>query len=207
MRTDQHILASIRAFEAKQFDEALMNACIAIDATARLTYPKIRKVGKRYTLLLRDHYWLLEAMLGGGINLEETRFENAPLPAKPSPDLADIVYEVFRCSHTHGDEVPAEFSVRPVPPGGKASWEFGPNECHMPDAIVWALLSLVVLARVHSGWSTLDGAHFSLNGEKFLIQEWWGREHDFKAVALTHNPVRVKFAELHRLLPPHRRHS
>lgn len=199
MRVDQHLLAAIRAFECGRADEALMNACIAVDATARDSYPSIHKVGKRYRRLIRDFYWLLEPMLGG-INLVETRFENAPLPKNASPDLADIVYEVFRCSHAHGSEVPAAFSLLPVQPGGNATWKFGPDEWHMPDCVVWALIAVVVLARVHSGWPTLAGAHFSLNGERFLIHEWWGREADFRAIAAKHNTVRVRLEKMHRLL-------
>jgi len=59
---------------ADRFDSALMNACIAIDPTSRKLYPKV-KVGQRFVQCLRDYYWLLEPMLGAGMNLVETRFE------------------------------------------------------------------------------------------------------------------------------------
>jgi hypothetical protein len=50
-------------------------------------------------------------MIGAGLNLVDTRFSNIKWRKIASPDFAEIIYEVFRCSHAHGDEVPPSFSV------------------------------------------------------------------------------------------------
>lgn len=93
--------------------QRLLHACCAIDATAKRLYPNSTRIGVRYVNCLRRYYWLLEPMMGAGINLIETRFANVPLPKTPTPDFAEVIYHIFRCGHAHGDEIPAAFSVLP----------------------------------------------------------------------------------------------
>jgi hypothetical protein len=89
-------------------------------------------------------------MMGAGLNLVETRFTNIKLRNTASPDLAEIIYEIFRCSHAHGDEVPPNFSVLPSQGGFGSVWGLGYGELHMPDRVVWALLAVSVFSKVNS---------------------------------------------------------
>lgn len=185
-----------------KFDAALLHACIAIDATSKLLYPKQKAVGKRYTQCIRDYYWLVEPMLGAGINLEETVFRNVKLPKTDAPDFAEIVYEVFRCGHVHGDEVPESFAVLPSKGHWNSNWMVGKNTLRFPDRVVWALLSISIFARVNERqkvWSI--GAYvLSLGDTEFPVEHWWGREDDVRPIAREHNQVRVKMEELQRML-------
>src|SRR5205807_1314709 len=79
-------------------DAALMHACIAIDATAKRMPGAFTGVGNRYRTCLRNYYWVLEPMLGAGLNLVDTRFKNIELKGNVSPDFADLIHEVFRCN-------------------------------------------------------------------------------------------------------------
>ena len=123
-------------------------------------------------------------MVGAGLNLEETRFNNLNLKV-PNPDFADVIYEVFRCNHAHGDEVPVEYELIKTSGGFGSEWELGHNVLRIPDRMLWALTSLAILSRVNERETPIGGdAYFSLGDEKFLVDDWWGREADFRPIAV-----------------------
>ncbi|MFB3082936.1 MAG: hypothetical protein ACE1Z4_05700, partial [Gammaproteobacteria bacterium] len=142
MRLPQHVICAIDDATQGKFDSALLHACITIDATSKQLAPYEKRLGVRYVQCLRDYYWLLEPMIGAGLNLVETKFSNIQLRNTATPDLAEIIYEIFRCSHAHGDEVPPEFSVRQSQGNFYSQWGLAKGELHMPDRVVWALLSV-----------------------------------------------------------------
>jgi hypothetical protein len=199
MKLSRQVLCAIDDAVAKKFDAALLHACIAIDATSKRLYPSSTKVGERYVNCLRHYYWLLEPMIGAGLNLVETQFTNLQLRKHKSPDLADVIYEIFRCSHAHGDEVPNAFSILPSEGGFHSRWLLGNGELHMPDRVIWALLSVAVLSQVNRSETTTGNYYLSLGAERFTISEWWGREHDFRIIADRYNKVRVRMDGLERL--------
>jgi hypothetical protein len=202
MKLSQQVLYAIDDAEMRKFDAALLHACIAIDTTSKRLYPSETKVGRRFVTCLRDYYWIVEPMIGAGLNLVETRFTNVHLRNNHSPDLADIIYEIFRCGHAHGDEVPAQFSVRPTTGGFNSDWLLGPGEIHMPDRVVWALLSVAVFSKVNRSEKSSGAYYLSLGDDRFPVCDWWGREDDFRPVANRYNQTRVKLDKLDRLGKP-----
>lgn len=138
-------------------------------------------------------------MLCAGINLETTRFSNISLKKKEAPDFAEFIYEIFRCCNAHGVSVPERFSVLPTNGTHNSDWLLGPEELHMPDRVIWVLLGVVVFSKVNSDKKIKDGYYLSLGGERFTINEWWGREVDFRSIANRFNQVRVGIERLDRL--------
>ena len=201
MKLCRHVLHAIEDADAAKFDSALLHACIAIDATAKRLLPTESQVRRRFVQSLRDYYWIVEPMVGAGINLVDTKFSNVKLRSTSSPDLADIVYEIFRCSHAHGDEVPPEFSVIATQGGFNSLWGLADGQLHMPDRIVWALLAVTVFCKANRDQKTTGKYFLSLGEERFLIRDWWGREDDFREIAARYNRVRVKLDELNRFAP------
>lgn len=195
MRVSKHVLHSIDDHGAGNFDAAILHACIAVDATARRLFPAIKQVGKRYVSCLRHYYWIVEPMIGPGLNLNETRFSNVPLRNNLNPDLAEIIYEVLRCSHAHGDDVPLRFKCTESE-GDKSHWFLADGELHMPDRVVWALLAVAVFSKVNAGERTTGDQWLSLGDYRFQIAEWWGREDAFRAFAEQSNKTRVKLEGL-----------
>jgi hypothetical protein len=198
----KQVLCAIDDAVAGKFDAALLHACFAIDGVSKRIFPNSTKVGVRYANTLRRYYWILEPMMGAGINLEDSKFTNIVLRNNTSPDFADIVYEILRCSHAHCDEVPENFSVLPSAGPFYSEWQFGLGELHMPDRVIWALLAVAVLSYVSKGQATTGTYYLSLGDEKFPLKEWWGREDDFRPIAAKYNKTRVKFDGLDRLQSP-----
>jgi hypothetical protein len=67
---------AIDAFEKGNRDSAMMHACIALDATARRYFNRNASRKSDYKALVREFIWCLHMMMGGGIDLEKTRFTN-----------------------------------------------------------------------------------------------------------------------------------
>lgn len=195
MRISRQVLCSIDDAEAQKFDSALLHACIAIDSTSKRLFPNEGDVGRRYVHCLRQYYWIVEPMIGGGLNLDETIFSNINIRKKPSPDIADVIYTIFRCAHAHGDEIPDEFML--IPSIGDASqWIIGKNRLNMPDRVIWALLAVVVFSKVNANQKSQGDYFLSLGEDRFLLRDWWGREDDFRFFASRYNQVRVRFDKL-----------
>jgi hypothetical protein len=81
-----------------------------------------------------------------------------------------------------------------------SEWLFGPNELHIPDRIIWALLAISVFAKVNKNQNTNSEHYLSLGNEIFPIRDWWGREDDFRLIADRCNRVKIKIERLDRLL-------
>ena len=200
MKLTDQVLYGVEDASGGRYDAGLLHACITIDTTAQRLFPKFRRVGARYIACLRRYYWLLEPMIGSGVNLVETKFSNVVLSRTARPDLAEIIYEIFRCSHAHGAEIPPQYSINMVTP----EWLIAKSELHMPDTVVWALLAVAVLSKVNAGEHSAGEHYLSLCGDKFPVREWWGREDDFRPIADGHNKVRVKLEGLEHcpVFPP-----
>ena len=201
MKLQQEVFCAIDDMVAGKFDSALLHACITIDTTARRMYPRENRVGVRYVSCLREFYWLIEPTFGGGINFVDTKFKNIQLKKNNSPDLAQIIYEIFRCSHAHGDEVPEAYSVCKSTGGFGSEMILAHNELHLPDRIVWSLLFVAVMAKVNHQERKAEPYYLSLGDERFTINDWWGREDDFRPIASRYNQVRVTMEGLDRFPP------
>lgn len=192
MRLSKHVLYAIDDAEVGKMDAALMHACCAIDATAKKLYPS-EKVRTRYVQCLRKYYWIIEPMIGAGINLEETIFPNVKLERVKSPDMAEIIYEKYRCYHAHGDEIPASYMLVNPPGPNQSEWIIGRDQMNVPDRIIWALLAVTVFSNVNASERSKGDYFLTLGEDRFVIRDWWGREDDFRPIATRYNQVRVKF--------------
>jgi len=199
MKLSRQVLYAIDDASNGKFDAALLHACIAVDTTSKRLYPSEKKVGLRYVACLRNYYWIVEPMIGAGINLVETRFKNITLKNNKSPDLADIIFKIFRCGHAHGDDVSDSYSfIYTVGPFNSA-WAFGHGELHMPDRIIWALLAIAVFSKVNALEKSSGDYYLALGNDRFPLRDWWGREDDFRPIADRYNQTRVKLDQLDRL--------
>jgi hypothetical protein len=191
MNVGEHVVCAIDDYEVGKVNSALLHACIAVDGTSCKLSSGKQDNRKRYVACLRQYYWLLEPMIGAGLNLVETRFTNVPLPNNSSPDLAEIVYEEFRCNHAHGSDHPPGHSLVTSIGTHASHWLLGDGHLHMPDRVVFALLGVAVFSRVNRDQQVPDTYYLSLGSDRFPLNEWWGREDDFRPVADRYNQVRV----------------
>lgn len=207
MKLEDYVLKAIDDYESGKLDFALMNSCIAIDATARNLFKKDKATRKDYKDCIRNYYWIIEPMIGDGLNLEETRWDNLNVDDGygkriEHPDLADIVYHIFRCNHAHGNPVPEGYKLLPVA-DGYSRWVIVGDTLYMPERLLWALLAVSVFSKANLGIQTTENYKLTWGAETlgipihdFVIQDWWGREDDFRKFMERQKHIRVKLQGL-----------
>ena len=164
-------------------DAAMLHACNAIDGTAAKLYPADGS-NARFTRLLRENYGILGPMGMPGVALSETAFPvkvQRPKAAGGKPDLADVIYGIHRCTHGHGDELPAGFELLPDAAGPARLTRFMVEQgrIRLSDRIIFGLLGVAVLSPVNVGQSVPDSYFLSFGVRRLVINEWWGRrEHN-----------------------------
>jgi hypothetical protein len=193
MTIADQVRCSIDDYEnGTKFESALLHATTAIDGTAT----KLFGAGQNranYIRCLREYYWLIEPMLGGGINLDQTVFNWGRLLEKtPNPDIAELIYVAFRCTHAHGDKQPTQFDFIKCAGTGLVMFKLADGKISLPDTLIFALLSVAVFSKVNCDQKILGDYHFTLGGETFIINEWWGREDDFRAIAAKNTKQRIE---------------
>lgn len=184
-----------------------MNACIALDATARNLFQVDQAGAKNYKKCVRQYYWIIEPMIGSGLNLEETIWENLKISdgnGNPivTPDFADIIYHIFRCNHAHGREVPANYKLLPSK-DGCSHWTISNDMIYMPDRVLWALLAVSIFCEANAEIRTESGHYLTWGSEQlgigtytFPISESWGQEGKFREFLSKHEIIRVKLDKL-----------
>jgi hypothetical protein len=200
MRVGESIRLAIKDFCAGERESAVLHACNAVDGTGAKAHPGMGS-RRRFVTLLRTHYWLLEPMVLPGINLDETRFDNITLSRGRTPELAEIVYEVFRCGHAHGEAISDRFGFVASVGGADTRLVLGHERLHLPDRLTFGLVAVAVLHPSNAAERVPDGYFFSLADEVFPINEWWARVEDFRAVAGRHTNFRLTLHDLDGLSP------
>ncbi len=205
MKLEKHVLKAIEAHDRGSTDEALMHAAVAIDGTARKLFGKAG--ANIYKDCIRKYYWIVERFVGEGLNLVETKWTHLKLVngnGKPilEPDLADIIYHIFRCNDVHATEIPIKFEILPKK-NNHHIWhiDIANSGVRMPEAIIWALLAISVFSKVNSDIKT-DGEHWLSWGSdqigytRFTIKEYWGKEKELDDFFLNKPTVRIKIDKL-----------
>jgi len=179
---------AIDDWEQGDLDAAMLHACNAVDGTAKKLYPTLGS-NARFTRLLRENYDILGPMGAPGVDLDASRFPvkvPRPSPGGGGPDLADIIYGVHRCAHSHGDELPDGFELLPDAAGPPRITRMlvENGRVRLSDRIVFGLLAVAVLSPVNVGQAVPDGYRLTFGANAVLpINEWWGRAIDFASIA------------------------
>ena len=178
-------------------ESAMLHACNAVDGTAKKMYPNLG-VGDRFRKLLRDNYTGILEPMAPGVNLEKTVFPISISGASGPgghPDVADILYKIHRCSHGHGDAIPAGYELIPdtttEPPRTTMEPGLGANGegmLRLSDRIMYGMAAVALLTPVNVGQVLQGSVHLTWTSiasdiHVRLDNGWWGRAADFAAIA------------------------
>ncbi len=177
MKTSDHIKNSLDAADRKELDQALLFVCLAVDGTAKKTYPSITKVGERFRKFINDNLDIIELMFGG-LNLQETIFPFSDSKGNIGISFADIIYEKFRCNLAHGDELPEGYgvSVQIAEHHQQFVMDFTNQSMTLPQSAIYALGLACVLAPANSDQKIGSNLyHYRDTINIFSIDRWWGK--------------------------------
>ena len=188
MNVGNSIRKAIDDWEHGELESAMLHACNAVDGTAKKLYPALGS-NERFTRLLRENYGILGPMGAPGINLVETRFPvtvQRPRAAGGTPDIADVIYGIHRCTHGHGDELPSGFELiqDAAGPSRLTHMSIERGKVRLSDRMIFGLLAVAVLSPVNQDQHAPAGYHLTFGESTRLdINDWWGRASDFPAIA------------------------
>ena len=194
MKTSDHIKNSLDACDSRELDKAMLFACLAIDGTAKRMYPDIERVGERYRKFITDHIDIIELMFGG-INLKETVFPFKKNKSKVGIKFEDIVYEKFRCSLAHGDELPDGFEITIKLAEGIQQFKIDIEHQTMtlPESVIYALGLACVLAPVNAEQKIGNNLyHYRDPINMYVVDRWWGKIECARQIMDFENQGRVK---------------
>jgi hypothetical protein len=196
MNVGDSIRLAIDDWMRDEFDAAMLHACNAVDGTASKRYSQNAN-NVRFTRLIRENYSIFGPMGAPGIDFEATRWPvSLPHPKAPGggADIADIIYGVHRCSHGHGDELPDGFELLAdaAGPHRHTRMQIKRGKVQLSDRVIFGLLAIAVMAPENADQRVPDGYHLTFAGERFPINDWWGRAVDFEAVVARESLPRVK---------------
>lgn len=196
MKVGDSVRIAIDDWEKGELESAMLHACNAVDGTASKLYPGLGS-NARFTRLLRDNYNILGPMAAPGLDLTATRWPVAvqrPKAPGGTPDFADIIYGIHRCTHGLGAELPDGFEILPDAAGPDRLTQLlvTKGKVRLSDRVIFGLLAVAVLSPVNGDQKVPDGYYLTIAGEQLLINEWWGRATEFVTLVARHPLPRVK---------------
>jgi hypothetical protein len=180
------VKSSLDHWERRQWDDAMMQACNAVDATAKKRYPQ-DGVATRFKRTIRESLDIFNLMAAPGIDFGQSRLPVAVKSDLPDgrPDVADVLFGVHRWLHGHDDELPNGFELTPHSPRPASVHIWRTGKIQLPAAAVIGLLAIAVFAPENKGENIPDGYQLSWYQHVFHICLWWGWQDHFRDIIST----------------------
>lgn len=194
MKIADHIKNSLDACDSKELDKAMLFVCLAVDGTAKKKYPEIQKVGERFRKFIVDHLDIIELMFSG-LNLRETVFPFKDSKGNIGIKFQDIIYEKFRCSLAHGNELSDgyDITVKVSDSVQQFTIDIRGQSMTMPESAIYALGLPCVLAPVNSDQKIGSNLyHYGDRINHFIVDRWWGKMECARKIMDFENQIRVK---------------
>ena len=163
---------------------ALIQVCIAVDATAGKEYPKT-KVGERNKKFLRNNQaFLTRVAFGklevGGDILLQFEDENGKRETKK---LEEVLYDLVRCVLLHEGELSERVMITP-----KLEFGFSKDRKFLLSAgLIWGMLLAVIGSPVNSIERVPNHYWISVGGQQLPLNELWGKREEILLLARKHN--------------------
>lgn len=194
MKIADHIKSSLDACDAKELNKAMLFVCLAVDGTAKKMYPKVQKVGDRFKRFIAEHLDIIELMFGG-IDLKDTVFPFEDSKGNVGIKFEDIVYEKYRCSLAHGNELPDGYGITISVAYGVHEFlvDIKGRSMTMPESVIYALGLACVLASVNADQKISNNLYHYYDGlNHYVVDSWWGNAECARKIMPFANQVKVK---------------
>ena len=137
----------------------------------------------------------------GGIDLKNTIFPFKNSKGMVGVKFEDIVYEKFRCSLTHGNELPEGYGITVRLAGGAQQFDIEHQSMTLPESAIYALGLPCVLAPANANQRIGSNLYYyrdSIN--TFVVDRWWGKMECAKQIMDFDNQFKVKM-DFSQVLP------
>lgn len=139
-----------------------------------------------------------------GLNLQETLFGYKKNKGHHGLKFEEIIYEKYRCTLVHGDELAKGYKMTPAGPNNSQLFEvFIGNEgdptqktstlLSIAESCIYGLGLICVLAAVNKTQKIGDNNYYYHDGKNnFIIDQWWGKLAKAKQIIETNKHVKMK---------------
>lgn len=192
----ERIKYAIDHMDRGEFHAALEHACNAVDVTSQKYYNQ-NSSRRIYKDLIKEYNWLIEFMAMGGINLDDTLFENFPITEgmnnRPiiSPTFADLMYHVVRCQLVHSDALVEGFAFH-----DSNIVRLADRHITFPVKVIHGLLSIAIFCPVNKKEETAPGYWVGFYKNRLVINDFWGNEEIARHLANRYPMPRVTLENL-----------
>ena len=152
---------------------ALIQVCIAVDATAKKEYPGY-KVGKRIKGFLRNNQGFLTRVAFGNIEVQgdiELQFVSKN-GKQEALTLQEVLYKLVRCSLVHEGELSDRVQITPnLILGFSKEGKF-----LLAHGLIWGMIIAVIGSPVNSKELVPDHYWIGIGGQRKALNELWGKK-------------------------------
>lgn len=175
---------------------ALEHACNALDVTSQRYYGQKNSSRLYFKKIIKEYSWLIEFMSLGGINIEESTFENFPITEgmrQPilKPTFSDLMYHVVRCGLVHSDSLSEGFSFHK-----SGNIILAEKKITFPETVVWAILSITIFCPVNKNETTAPDYWIGFHKNQLVINDFWRNEDIARHLVSRYPLPRIVFKQL-----------
>ena len=163
MAVADRVTESINKYNSNELENALIQACIALDGTAKSEYPHVKKVGERFRAFIKANMDIITFF-----TFNTNVFINCQFGEYT---IDQFIYKILRCGLLHEGELSAMFKF--TEPGEPVS--VGTKQWCFPKTFIYGTLLAIIGASSNSRQRVADHLVVSIMGTKFKINELWGR--------------------------------
>ncbi len=180
MTVGDEVRSGLDHWSRGEWRPAMWHATEAVSKTADKRYPALDPAAA-FRQTIRDDVDIFTALAAADIDLAGSRF---PLPIASDqpdgrPDIADVMYAVYRYLHVDESEMPAGCQV--VPPGeGVPMFSIANGRVWLRATAAIGLFAVAVLAPENEGQPIPESYFLSWRNNDFLVAESWGRREGFR---------------------------
>ncbi|QGY30628.1 hypothetical protein [Pantoea cypripedii] len=172
----ERVKYAIDHMERGEIYAALEHACNALDVTSQRYYEQKNSSRRHFKNIIKKYSWLIEFMALGGINLDETIFDNFPITdgvREPilKPDFSDLMYHVVRCGLVHSDSLSEGFSFHK-----EGAVLLAEKNIIFPEKVVWGILSISIFCPINKDEITAPDYWIGFFQNRLVINDFWGNE-------------------------------
>ena len=159
-------------------EEALLQACIAVDATASRLFPGKGTAARNIEFLHEDIQLIFLVATARQFRVEKPSIRlgivHPDLKGTPGKvaSLEEIIYHVLRCSLVHEGELPSEISLTSR---NQVGWRFEVNKNGKPSVLPWQIILGLVLAVVGASVNASERTKNSYVIDRIELNKYWGQ--------------------------------
>ncbi len=173
MSIGNRIDEAIEKLKSGDFENALIQISIAIDATATKKFNNEKKVGKRVRNFIMEYQdYLMHFQMDGRVKIA-----TAAIYYGDKGSLGDVLYKSIRCALLHNADISDQVVFKP---GSIMGMEYG--KFIVSEKLLWGLVLILIGQEVNARQSlkSLHKAYY--DNTEISLNDMWGKEEAIKSL-------------------------